>query len=264
MGFPINGDLVPSVSGFANLGVDVGPNAQNAFDQSTLSPFNHIHQVSGVYHDPTGQSGVLRFSRQAAAFQVSLDGGLTFQNLSAGAGVDSVGVLGDTNLTGNIDLASAAASGFIAIFDTADASPIQFAVDQLSLSGLWDFPVQGFNGRVVNALTDFNGTEVQGVVNVVGASGVIVDIVGQTMTIATNIDTGAPLARCYAETFGALTSWVVNHALNTADVQVIVMDDSSPREVIMSDGIEITDANNVTVTFNVAQAGRVTIQGCPD
>lgn len=261
MGFPINGDLVPSTSGRAHLGVNGGPNL-DAFDITTVRPFGHIHQVSGVFHDPIlGQSGILRYSRADAAFQVSVDGGITFQNLGAGAGVDSLGVLGDANLTGNIDLASAANSGFLAIFDTANASPIQFAVDQLSLSGLWGFPVQGFNGRVVNALTDFHGTEVQGVINVVGASGVIVDIVGQTMTIATNTDVGA-VARCYSETFGAATSWVINHGLGTTDVQVTVLDDSSPRVQIIPDEIEITDTNNATVGFNVAQGGRAVVQGC--
>ena len=160
MGFPFNGDLVPTTSGFANLGVNVESNAQNAFDITSVRPFNHIHMVSGVFHDPVqGQSGVLRYNREQAAFQISVDGGLTFNNLSAGAGVDSVGVIGDTNLTGHIDLASAGGSGFLAIFDTSDASPIQFAVDQLGLSGLWEFPTQGFNGSVVNELTDFNGWE---------------------------------------------------------------------------------------------------------
>ncbi len=263
MGLPFNGDLVPTTSGFANLGVDVGPNAQNAFDgtQGAIRPFNHIHQVSGVFHDPLhGESGVIRYNREQSAFQVSVDGGLTFTNLSAG-GVDSIGVLGDTNLTGNVDLASAAASGFLAIFDTSDASPIQFAVDQLGLSGLWDFPTQGFNGRVVNALTDFNGTEVQGVVSIVGASGVIVDIVGQVMTIASDVEVSS-LARCYSETFGALTTWVVNHNLDTLDVSVMILDDSSPRVWLLPDAIEVTDADNVTVTFNVAQAGRITVLGC--
>lgn len=264
MGLFFNGDLVPSSSGFANLGVDVGPNAQNAFDgtQGAIRPFNHVHQVSGVFHDPLhGQSGVLRFNQNVGAFQISIDGGLTFSSLSAGAGVDSIGVIGDTNLTGNVDLASAGTSGFLAIFDTANASPIQFAVDQLGLSGLWDFPSQGFNGRVVNELTDFNGTTVQGVVNVVGSSGIIVDIVGQTMTIASNTDVGS-VARCYSETFGSATTWAVSHGLATTDVVVSVYDDSSPVMELMPDAIVVTDANTVTISFNVAQAGRIVILGC--
>ena len=186
MGLLFNGNLVPVASGFANLGVEVGPNAQNAFDdtQGEVRPFNHIHQVSGIFHDPLhGQSGVLRFNQNAVAFEVSVDGGRTFNSLADKAGVDSVGVLGDTNLTGHIDLASAAASGFLAIFDTANASPIQFAVDQLGLSGLWDFPTQGFNGSVINELVDFHGTTAQGSITVQGVSGVIADIIGQTLTI---------------------------------------------------------------------------------
>jgi hypothetical protein len=265
MGRPINGDLVPTTSGFANLGVDVGTNAQNAFDATdgSIRPFNHIHQVSGIYHDPLhGQSGVLRYNQDVPAFQVSLDGGRTFQNLSAGAGVDSVGVIGDADLTGNVDLATAANSGFLAIFDTSDASPIQFAVDQLALSGLWDFPTQGFNGRIVNALTDFNGTEVQGVVDVVGASGIIVDIVGQTMTIAANVDIGAA-ARCYSEAIGAAaTEWTITHSLNTSNVSVAVYNADSPPMEITPDELEITDANTVTVRFNVAQTGNVVVVGC--
>jgi hypothetical protein len=261
MGFPFNGDLVPTTSGFANLGVNVDSNAQNAFDITSIRPFNHIHMVSGVFHDPVhGQSGVFRFNQQAGAFQISVDGGLTFQNLSAN-GVSSVGVLGDTDLIGDIDLASAGGSGFLAIFDTANASPIQFAVDQLGLSGLWDFPTQGFNGSVVNELTDFNGTTAQGSISVVGASGIVVDIVGQTMTIAANTDVGN-VARCYSETVGSSNRWTVTHNLNTTNVTVSVYDNASPAMAVFPDFIEVTDANTVTVGFNVAQAGDVIVLGC--
>jgi len=261
MGFPFNGDLVPTTSGFANLGVNVESNAQNAFDITSIRPFNHIHMVSGVFHDPLhGQSGVLRYSREQASFQVSVDGGLTFNNLSAGAGVDSVGQLGGADLTGNIDLATPA-SGFLSIDDTAGASPLLFAVDHLGLSGLWDFPSQGFNGSVVNELTDFNGTTVQGAVSVVGASGIIVDIVGQTMTIASNTDVG-DVARCYTETFTSSNRWTVTHSLSTLNVSVAVYDNASPAMAIFPDFIEVTDANTVTIGFNVAQVGSVVILGC--
>jgi len=216
MGFPINGDLVPSTSGRSNLGVNVGPNAANAFDISTIRPFNHIHQVSGVFHDPVGgQSGVLRYSLEAGAFQVSVDGGLTFNSLSAGAGVDSVGVLGGTNLTGNVDFATAS-SGFLSIQDSAGASPLLWSVDHLGLSGLWGFPTQGFSN----------------------------------------------LARCYSETFTATTSLVVTHGLGTSNVSVTVLDNTSPPLVILPDSIQITDANSVTIGFNVSQVGTVIVQGC--
>lgn len=261
MAFPFNGDLLPVSSGFANLGVGVGPNGQDAFDATAIRPFNHVHMVSGVFHDPLhGQSGVLRFNQQQGAFQVSVDGGLTFTNLSAG-GVDSVGVLGGANLTGNVDFASQA-SGFIAIYDNGGASPVFWAVDHLGLSGLWRFPTQGFNGSIVNSLTDFNGTTVQGVVSVLGASGIIVDIVGQTMTIAANIDLST-VARCYSEAVGvAATVWTITHNLATTDVAVSVYNADSPALAIIPDRIEVTNANTVTIRFNVPQTGNVVVVGC--
>jgi hypothetical protein len=259
MGFPINGDLVPSVSGFANLGINVSSNGRNAFDITTLRPFGNVHLVSGVFHDPLhGQSGVLRYNRQLPGFEISVDGGLTFNQVATGAGaVSSIGVIGDANLTGNIDLA-VPTSGFMTIQDTADASPLLFSVNTLGLSGLWAFPAQGFNGRVVNALTDFNGTEAQGVINVVGASGLVVDIIGQTMTITP----GNALPKCFAATFGAAVSWTVTHNLNTSDVSMMILDDSTPRVAIIPDQIEVTSVNVVTVSFNVAQGGRAIVIAC--
>lgn len=252
----LNGDLIPGGSGQAHLGVNGG--VGGAFDITTLTPFGNIHMNSGVWHDPmTGQSGVLRYSQAAGAFQISIDGGKTFTALVTSAGtVTSVGQLGGANLTGDVDLASQA-SGFLSITDTAGASPILFNVNTLGLSGLWAFPAQGFNGSVVNKLTDFNGTTVQGVVSVVGASGVVVDIIGQTMTITA----GNTLLRAYAQTFTAATSWTVTHNLGTADVSVDVYDASSPRLAIIPDSVAITDTNTVTITFNIAQAGRVVISG---
>lgn len=250
------GDLIPQASGSSHLGIDgMGQPIAASFDITSLAPFGHIHQLSGIFHDPIqGQSGVLRFSLEQAAFQVSVDGGATFQNLSAG-GVDSVGVIGDTNLTGNVDLASPS-SGFIAIFDTADASPINFAVDQLSLSGLWDFPSQGFNGSIVNSLTDFNGTTAQGAITLQGASGILVDIVGQTVTIGA----AAEFVRCRSETFGAATEWTMTHNLGSSDVVVMAYDGSN--FLIIPDKVEITDTNTVTVSFNVATAGKLVVFAC--
>ena len=262
MSIPFNGDLVPSTSGFANLGVEVSSNGIDAFDISSIRPFGHIHQNSGVFHDPLhGQSGVLRFNQAAGGFQISVDGGATFSLIGAG-GVDSVGVLGSTNLNGNVDLASAANSGFLAIFDTAGSSPIQFAVDQLGLSGLWQFPEQGFNGSVVNSLTDFNGTTSQGALQVLGASGVLVDIVGQTMTIGPAYGQG--FSTCYSENFSSSTTWTVNHNLGTENVVVMVWNSSTtPKRWLIPDGISVTNSNTVSVTFNVPQDGQAVVVGCP-
>lgn len=252
----LNGDLIPGSSGQAHLGINGG--LGGAFDITTLTPFGNIHMLSGVWHDPImGQSGILRYSRQQAAMQVSVDGGLTFANIATSATVvTSIGQIGGANLTGNVDLATNS-SGFFAITDTGGASPLIFSVDHLGLSGLWRFPPQGFNGSVVNELTDFNGTKVQGSVSVVGASGVVVDIIGQIMTITV----GNAVVRAFAQTFGAAVTWTATHNLGTADVTVDVYDASSPRQAIIPDSVAITDTNTVTVTFNVAQAGRIVITG---
>lgn len=178
----INGDIIPRTSGVNHIGINAA--GATAFDISSLAPVGHIHMLSGVFHDPVlGESGVLRYSKAAGAFQFSVNGGFSFANiLSTTNSVQSIGVMNGPNLFGNIDI-GVPTSGFMTIQYTASNSPLLFSVDSFALSGLWGFPTQGFNGRVVNALTDSNGTEVQGIVNVVGASGIVVDIIGQTLTI---------------------------------------------------------------------------------
>ncbi len=146
----INGDLIPISSGQVSLGIN--QSAGEVFDLSTIAPFNRYFTLSGVYMDPVqGQSGVIRYSRQQAALQVSVDGGLTFNNIATTASVvTSVGQLGGADLTGAVDFASKA-SGFIAITDSAGASPILWAVDNLGLSGLWRFPSNGFPSTIVRS-----------------------------------------------------------------------------------------------------------------
>jgi hypothetical protein len=256
----VNGDFVASLSGASHIGVDgnINGNADNAFDADSISPFGHIIQLSGVFVDPLyGQSGVLRFALPTTRFEVSVDGGATFLGLrtTADTRVDSIGVIGDTNLTGDVDLASTP-SGFIAIEDTANASPIQFSVDTLGLSGLWDFPSQGFNGSVVNELTDANGTTAQGSLQIVGASGILVDIIGQVVTVTA----AAEQVRCHSQSFSSSTSWDVNHGLNTTDVLVQAFDNNNL--FIIPDKMEISNANQVVVSFNTPQAGKAVVVGC--
>jgi len=68
--------------------------------------------------------------------------------------------------------------------------------------------------------------------------------------------------QCYSEVFTSTTSLVVNHGLSSQDIVVGIYDDSTPPRVLFPDDIEITDADNATITFNVATAGRVTIIAC--
>ena len=70
----LEGDFVPLTSGTSNLGINSDGNG--AFDISSLNPFGNIHQLSGIFHNQNGSSGVIRFSLNN--FQFSSDGGITF------------------------------------------------------------------------------------------------------------------------------------------------------------------------------------------
>lgn len=79
----------------ASIGVNsspVGDNHSAIFNISSLSPFGNIHAISGLFHNHKiflspfngdATSGVLRFSQDARDFQISVDGGLTFINLTS-------------------------------------------------------------------------------------------------------------------------------------------------------------------------------------
>lgn len=71
-------DLLPQSSGSASIGV----NQVNGIGgmSSTIRPYNHIHVNSGVFHNPYGSSGVIRFT--GSQFEVSVDGGRTFSNVA--------------------------------------------------------------------------------------------------------------------------------------------------------------------------------------
>lgn len=69
--------------------------------------------------------------------------------------------------------------------------------------------------------------------------------------IASGIDT-------FSYTNGtASTSWVINHGLGTSEIVIQCYD--LLEELIIPDVIDITDDNNVTVTFASNQDGRATL-----
>lgn len=92
-------DLLPQGSGTASLGVN--QTNKTGFNANVLSPYNHVHMNSGVWHDPMlGQSGVIRFAQnrdlsyiddqgvgadhehyvagRQSGFEISVDGGANF------------------------------------------------------------------------------------------------------------------------------------------------------------------------------------------
>lgn len=80
------GDIWPQVSGSASLGAEM----TNGGFTGEARPFAHMHANSGVFHEPFGTSGILRFARDSRAnanevavfrnvgFEFSVDGGLTY------------------------------------------------------------------------------------------------------------------------------------------------------------------------------------------
>jgi len=185
---------------------------------------------------------------------VSLGGG---SDGSGGDGVDNIGVIGGADLTGGIDLSSHP-SGFLVITDNAGSSPINFGVDTSGLSGLWDFPSQGFNGSVVNSINDKDAD-----VNIVGASGIVIKNDGQDITVsADGITSFLGLATCYSATFSAGSLVNVNHNLGTEDIVLFVWDNNTPRRAITPDDVILTDSDNIDLRFASAQAGRIVVLGC--
>lgn len=170
-------DLVPFVSGQAHLGVDGSQG--DAFDIASLAPFGHIHQISGVFHDGlVGTSGVVRYNGTVPCLEVSVDGGNTFGCVATTDNtVTSVGVIGDANLSGDVDFASPG-SGFIVIEDTGNASPILWSVNTLGLSGLWNFPANGFPATMARCYSeDFTSQTSFAVNHNIGTTDVSVTVV---------------------------------------------------------------------------------------
>lgn len=217
----LSGDLIPSSSGLASLGVNQSPGSNgdySALDATDIRPFNRIHVVSGIWHDELlGQSGVIRYSRSAGSnagrFQASVDGGLTFDEIATAANaVTSVGVINGANLSGDVDL-SPTTSGFINITDNA-GSPISFSVDVWGLSGLYRFPSpNGFSNMGRFASADFSLSFV----------------------------------------------WNFNHGLNSSKLLVQAWDASATRAQLIPDEILIIDDNNVRAIFNPGSAGRLVV-----
>lgn len=65
------GDLLPQQSGSASIGVQQ-LNGIGGIVPGSIKPYNRIHFVSGVIHEPIfGQSGVLRYAQYAGSIEVS-------------------------------------------------------------------------------------------------------------------------------------------------------------------------------------------------
>lgn len=259
----LGGDLYPISSGLSSLGINTS--AGNVIEHSSISPFAFIIGLSGIFVDPiAGNSGVLRFNSGAGGLESSDDGGITFNRLASAANVvTSIGVLGDLDLTGNVDLASPA-SGFLTIQDSSDASPILFSVDFHALSGLYRFPSWGFNNAVINAISTNrafghpNQEYVEGHVNLNSGSGINIDVDGQNINVSVS---GVDLLRVPLFYSQALTPsafvFTISHNLGSSFPIVQVYDSSN--FLVSADDVEVLSSNQVRLTFNSGFTGRVNI-----
>ncbi len=267
----LNGDIFLAASGIGSIGVN-GDATDAPADPDTITPFRQIHFMSGVFHDPTpntgGQSGVVRWDNANSALELSTDGGETFTSFVTGAtAVTSVGVVGGANLTGDVDFAGTT-SGFLIPGDSAGSSPIKYDLDWPTLSGFFAFPSQGFNSSVINSVvvndalgrTDMEGP-IQGVINLQGVNGIDVDIDGQNVFFGISGVTGnQSVVRGYSQdlTPSAFT-FTVTHSLNTENVTVQVYDSSD--FLTQADDVEILSSTQVRLTFNSGFTGKVVITG---
>jgi len=249
----INGDLVPITSGACDIG-------------DHYIPYLEVHQESGFFYQEAahGKFGVIRYNGDTGALQGSTDNGVTFQDFSLGAGVNNIGVLGQADLTGNVDFATQ--SGFLNVY--YNGQTIFHALDTTSLSGFWG--LESFDDVV-------NHINVQGqaqlVDDVVLQSGVFTYLGQNDQNIQIEVDTAAlsghfglknmdNMVKGYQETIGAAaTTWTIDHNLGTTKVIVQAWDDTGNALVILADDIERTTANQIKVYFNTAQAGEVVVMG---
>lgn len=79
---------------------------------------------------------------------------------------------------------------------------------------------------------------------------------GSLTTIST-----AAIAGNYSQSFTSQTSVVLTHNLGTLNVITACYDTSTPPAQIIPNGTFITDSNDVTVTFSIAQSGYCTVNG---
>lgn len=132
------GDLSPRASGSASLGVEMNDGV-NKFT-TDIRPYAHVHMNSGIFHDPLqGQSGVLRFNHEQGVFEVSVDGGATFDFISVGAhGGGGAGTLQEA-YEGDNNIFTVASDGGPVNIQGIGVSPLSLATDgrpHIQMSGL--------------------------------------------------------------------------------------------------------------------------------
>lgn len=161
----VTGDLWPQASGSASLGVE--QSGANSFG-TEIRPYAHIHQNSGIFHNPTrGSSGVIRFQNssdvtlgpQQDFFGFSFDGGANYP-------LEIGGALNGQSLGAHIDVPF---GGLLVIASGNTSITSLFGAATLAAFGIAsDVNIQTLNGGInINAAggSIFNLTDVNFIVN---------------------------------------------------------------------------------------------------
>jgi hypothetical protein len=251
-----NGDLEPVASGVGDIG-------------ATEIPVIRVFQESGVFY-AQGASGIFRFDGDQQRMQASNDGGTSYFNIPTtvgGGGVDSLGVVGWSNLTGDVDLNSP--SGYIIM--TQAGQVISMDIDLVGISGFYG--MQSFDNIVTSFSKNGSSLLVDDVTISEGSLGLI-NLTQAAQDVAVEIDTAAlsghyamksfdNIPACYSEVFGSAVRWTVNHNLGTEKLIVNVWDDSGNLLKLIPDTVTAMTVDQIQVNFGVAQGGTVVIMGCP-
>lgn len=189
--------------------------------------------------------------------------------------VASLGIIGDNDLKGDIDLQTKS-SGFIGI--TRNGNVLQFNVDHPGLSGLWQLnrivenaedikgSGQAILSDVVRSVGAQGGADIQQHVDFSDPSGFIIwgDTNGVSpVTASVDVHALSGLWNLgnigtYQETISvAAATWTIVHGLNSKNLVVNLWDDSD--FVINADSIKTDNLNQITINFTTAVAGRVEI-----
>lgn len=124
----------------------------------------------------------------------------------------------------------------------------EFVVDGAALSGLIvpSGGIGGINGQI--------GPHIE----IAGVNGISVTVTAENEILIDGAASSGTI--CFSETFTNVTSTTLNHNLSSTEIIIDVFDGSNNQ--MLPDGVNIVDADNVTITFNSPQTGKAVIVAC--
>lgn len=110
----------------------------------------------------------------------------------------------------------------------------------------------GGGGGGGGGVSDING--LTGGITIAAGSGIALSTSSSTITVH-----ASGILRKAAADFSSSLSWTLVHNFGTRDVTVGIYDSSS--FAIIPDTLDVSNVNQVTATFTLAQAGRMVVLG---